>query len=804
MSSRIASLFASIVLALATVVLVAPTAQAEVPEPCYGGVIAETDSAGELSGTACSDVIVAGSDTTVITGGAGDDVIIGAPNTVLIEAGGGWDLVIGNSFSTIIEGGGGNDIIDASAPTEPDEVTSSVQDQIDLAVSAVPLLEGEEFEQDIDQQLLKTQSRGGTNLNLKLRQEAIESTVGVQRVIGTVDEGSESMPSDEVVALDFSTEALPAKSGRAIRELAEGSGASAMSREWGGNTQYGDEGNDILYGGRGTDEIYGRLGNDLIYGGIEDDELYGNGGNDYLLGGFGSDDIQGGPDDDVVQGDATGDKMIDSSGTDTLSFASGGIYGFGSPSMSGFPNFPAPGSSERGIYIDLSASVANNGSVVGGGGGTDKAATGSDPGTVFSDFENVIGTPFADYIVGNSGLNILEGGGGSDVIYGGTGSADVLIGDAGGDNLSAPAGSWLVGGPGSDYCGTSPLPADCESNPSNWVGVRNFTKISVGMTSPNWAGNWKSQIYMAGSTTDWFSRNGEDDVTVTQLATSPPSFQFNTTASTSKGQFSTQPEDMTPGCTYSATQVTCSPSTNTVTLVLSGFGSNDNLNIVSVGQLTDPVFLGGDGYDVLTGGNNTDDFMHDGSADDVILGQAGDDGFVNTSGSDTINGGVGDDLVESNSACEDDELIGGGNFDSASWVQYRTGSTAGSASGVLASIYSGNVGRFEGGALTCSGEGAMNSINQFEDLEGSRHRDELRGDDTSNQLIGRATSDVLKSYNGEDRILANSQDNDTVDCGAPSPSSGGDIGVIDYPANGTDTTANCEIVNFSTPIFPTS
>lgn len=564
---------------------------------------------------------------------------------------------------------------------------------------------------------------------------------------------------------------------------------------------------DILYGGRGTDEIYGRLGDDLLFGGIEDDQIFGNGGNDYLLGGFGSDELEGGPDHDVVQGDATGDKMTDDSGIDTLSFASGGVFGFpfNPPGLSTFSNFPAPSSSERGIYVDLGAGVANNGSVIAGGGGTDKPATGSDPGTVFSDFENVIGTPFADYIIGSPSFNILEGGGGSDVINGGTGSsADILIGDAGGDNLTAPVGSSLVGGPGSDYCGASPLPPDCESNPSNWVGVRNTTKISVGMTSPNWTGNWKSQVYMAGSTTDWFSRNGEDDVTVTQLATSPPSFQFSTTASTSKGQFSTLPEDKTPGCDYSATQVTCFPSTSTVTLVLSGFGSNDNLDIVNVGGITDPVFLGGDGLDVLIGGNNTDDFMHDGASGDMVQGQAGDDGLVNTYGSDTFMGGVGNDLVESNSVCEGDSLLGGSDLDSSSWVQYRTGSVPGTVSGVLASIYSGNVGRFESGAITCSGEGPMNWIVEFEDLEGSRHRDELRGNDSSNQLIGRASNDVLNSYAEEDRIIANSADSDTIDCGAPSPPSGRDDVYIDHLANGTDSKTNCENIYYSDPIFPDS
>ena len=370
--------------------------------------------------------------------------------------------------------------------------------------------------------------------------------------------------------------------------------------------------------------------------------------------------------------------------------------------------------------------------------------------------------------------------------------------------------AMLAGGAGEDYCGGSTTVANCESKPSNWVGSRDTTKISVGMTSPTWSGQSRSQLYMAGSTTNWFNRNGEDDVVVTQLSTTPPSFRFTTTASSLKGQFSTLPEDQTPGCSYTATQVTCAPTTRVVTLDLSGFGSNDDLSISNVSEITNPIFLGGQGNDTLSGGNYTDDFMHDGIGNDIVDGLAGDDGFVNTSGADTIDGGVGDDLVESSSACEADILIGGNNVDSASWVQYRTGSDAGTESGVLASIYSGNVGRFEGGVLTCSGEGAMNSIDQFEDLEGSRHRDELRGDSSSNQLIGRASNDELNSYASQDRIIANSGDNDTIDCSLPANPApggvfpGGDIAFVDKPGYGADSVSGCENVTPALPIFADS
>ena len=280
----------------------------------------------------------------------------------------------------------------------------------------------------------------------------------------------------------------------------------------------------------------------------------------------------------------------------------------------------------------------------------------------------------------------------------------------------------------------------------------------------------------------------------------PPSFKLSTSYSTTKGQFSLLPEDETPGCSYTATEVICSPATTAVTLVLAGFGSNDSLSISSVSEVTDPVILGGQGSDTLTGGNNTNDFIHDGVDNDTLIGKAGDDGFVNTFGQDAIAGDEGNDLVESNSVCEGDVLNGGGNFDSSSWVQYQTAYPAGATNGVFANISSNNVGKNIGNVLSCSGEGAMNAIYQFEDLEGSRNEDYLQGDSSANQIIGRATGDTLYSKEGNDRILANSDDEDYSDCGVGTD----DIVVRDFSANSWDVVNACETINYADPIFADS
>jgi Ca2+-binding RTX toxin-like protein len=67
-----------------------------------------------------------------------------------------------------------------------------------------------------------------------------------------------------------------------------------------------------------------------------------------------------------------------------------------------------------------------------------------------SQFENVIGSSFADTITGNSTNNSLNGGAGNDSLDGGAGN-DTLIGGDGNDILIGGAGNdTLTGGAGAD------------------------------------------------------------------------------------------------------------------------------------------------------------------------------------------------------------------------------------------------------------------------------------------------------------------------------------------------------------------
>ncbi len=143
-----------------------------------------------------------------------------------------------------------------------------------------------------------------------------------------------------------------------------------------------------------------------------------------------------------------------------------GIIGnFSTDSVVGFESFQAGSGND---YIRVMASSMPNPTLkaVSGGGGSDtlsfswietgvsiSLATGSS--SIFangvSQFENVVGTLYDDFIEGNNLDNILIGLAGNDQILGLNGN-DILLGGAGNDLLSGGAGrDLLIGGTGSDW-----------------------------------------------------------------------------------------------------------------------------------------------------------------------------------------------------------------------------------------------------------------------------------------------------------------------------------------------------------------
>jgi Ca2+-binding RTX toxin-like protein len=82
-----------------------------------------------------------------------------------------------------------------------------------------------------------------------------------------------------------------------------------------------------------------------------------------------------------------------------------------------------------------------------------RARPGTGAADVLSTFENIVGTPFVDSLVGDDVTNRISGGGGNDAMAG-NGANDALDGGAGTDRAD--------GGAGNDICTTVETRTSCE------------------------------------------------------------------------------------------------------------------------------------------------------------------------------------------------------------------------------------------------------------------------------------------------------------------------------------------------------
>jgi Ca2+-binding RTX toxin-like protein len=151
----------------------------------------------------------------------------------------------------------------------------------------------------------------------------------------------------------------------------------------------GTSGADTLNGTNNADTILGLGGNDLINGLLGNDTIDGGTGNDTILGGGGADILMGG------------------SNTDTLDYSD----------------------SQASVVVTLGSNVPSTG--------------GTAEGDVNSGFENLVGSNFADTLLGDAGNNILRGGLGNDLLTGAAGN-DTVLGGGGADTMDGGTGTDIL------------------------------------------------------------------------------------------------------------------------------------------------------------------------------------------------------------------------------------------------------------------------------------------------------------------------------------------------------------------------
>ncbi|MBI9110821.1 FecR domain-containing protein [Maridesulfovibrio ferrireducens] len=267
-----------------------------------------------------------------------------------------------------------------------------------------------------------------------------------------------------------------------ILELIENTGTGDIPDDGEGHTHTSDDGitwvlgtsgDDTLIGTENTDYINGLGGNDTIHGLGSNDTLYGDTGNDTIFGDHGNDYILGGAGDDTIGGDSGTNTLNGGEGLDYVSYASSsafvtvcidsgtaehgddidyltsfeGVIGssyndsfFGGTNAATFIGgngndfIESVNNFDVTSYEDATGGVSVNLDLSSGeafGDGTNYSGIGID---TLRDVNNVIGSGYADSLLGNGNANTITAGAGNDTLTGLVG-ADLLIVGSGNNEI---------------------------------------------------------------------------------------------------------------------------------------------------------------------------------------------------------------------------------------------------------------------------------------------------------------------------------------------------------------------------------
>jgi len=473
--------------------------------------------------------------------------------------------------------------------------------------------------------------------------------------------------------------------GKGPDRLAGGSGDDYVNGEQGSDTVGGSGGNDTVLGDKGNDSMDGGSGDDKLDGGPGDEKAVDGGpGTDTLFGGAGTDAVDGGPGDgDIVRGDA---------GTDALDGGSGGqdILSYESASRGG-------------IQVNLGGGQAK-------GDGHDS----------IGGFEDVVGSPQGDTLVGDGGANRLDGGVGDDKLDGGGG------------------GDEAFGGAGTDACQNFAAESSCgpeQAPPASSA----FAILNRGLAG--------ASLVIQGS-------QGSDEL---RVARSGEAWAISDNGPVYAGD----------GCTSSGNLVLCPGNTLLALIVVTGGAGNDNIAIdtsipgnakVRVnGNAGSDAISGGPGDDVLESGEN---YNGPDNGNDTLIGNGGSDVLYSDPGADVLQGGAGNDLLVSSVAtCQGHTYDGGPGDDTVSYAR---------SNDTLQVTIGGS-----GGPPGCGTPDKVLANN--DSLEGSDGVDTLIGDNQPNSFLGHLGADTFIGKGGDDFIEAiDGQRDKRIDCGG-----GGDDAATD-------------------------
>lgn len=173
--------------------------------------------------------------------------------------------------------------------------------------------------------------------------------------------------------------------------------------------------------------------------------LNGDAGNDRIAGGSGPDQLNGGPGDDFLIG-TMADRYDGGRGIDTIDLSgSPTAVGVNLVGLTSF--FDVTITTDENGFLDIQSGEAVNG--------------------VAKNIENIVGSDYNDWLLGNGLENLIRGGGGDDSlsVQHSDGRVDKLFGDDGNDELFVGSGDdEMTGGAGADKFVVNPGSLD-----GHWV-----------------------------------------------------------------------------------------------------------------------------------------------------------------------------------------------------------------------------------------------------------------------------------------------------------------------------------------------
>jgi Ca2+-binding RTX toxin-like protein len=646
------------------------------------------------------DILKGEQNNDILYGGSGADQIFGGEDDDTLYGESGNDTLSGGSGNDMIDGGEGNDTVTyvdtnngvtiSLRDTRPQNTGSAGEDKL-LNIENITgsnyddTIEGNSFDNTLD---------GGSGTDM-LSFTLVDHAVSVDLSITTVQNTGDG--NDVLVGFEN-------LKGSKYADILKGDSQK--------NTILASDGNDTLYTTDGNDQLFGENGNDTFIAADNDgvDTLDGgegrndtvdysstakeisvsldgsqsvtlsitDGDNDVIANienvttGSGADNVTGDLYDNYIKTNAGNDTLKGGGGDDTLEGGSGNDTFFG-----GFGDDLIIGGEEEGDHdtIDYSASTAKVSVDLSR---TDaqriSTAEGND---TLREIEDIIGSDFDDTLKGNNDINTIDAGDGADIIIGGLG-ADVLLGKEGNDifvSTSLDDGEDTIdGGAGIDTADYSQL----------------NTTINV-------------QLNSQGDGT--ISVNGGDTDTLKSIENVIGAIQSNTII------------------------------------------GDDYANIL-IGNIGDDYIDGKGGDDTIKGEAGNDQ-LHGGSGNDMVEGATGKDTLFGDDGNDYLDGGDGNDILEGGKG--DDSIIGGDGIDTLTFLNANNSITF-------------NL-RENNQQYTGSDTG-YDTVRGIENVMGSQHNDTIEGDSGNNVLDGGSGADMLSYEHAENSInvsLANTSQQDTND-----------------------------------------